>query len=77
MKLLVIEKDLVIDVSKFDSLRAMQGAAGTKKEDAAVAKQLLESGVRLTCDQPTLPTVAACAKQEAAGKGACKPISLR
>jgi hypothetical protein len=80
MHLLVLDKDVVLDVSNPEKLSGIRGffhLLGAEKEAKDVAKQLVESGARLTCDQPSLPTVAACAQQEAAGKGACKPISQR
>lgn len=71
LNIAVVDMDAVVGADK-DSLRRTTNEAmdsGAKK----VASYLLRRGIKLTCDEPSLPTSAQCAQQEAAGKGSCLP----
>ena len=76
MHLLVVDKDVVLDVSSHTVLQSVQSQPNVAAQAKSVAQQLLKSNAHLTCDNPALPTTAACARDEAKGKagpGPCLP----
>jgi hypothetical protein len=68
MHLVVLDRDVVLDVSNQEAIRQQQQKAQAESAAREVADDLVRRGTQLTCEKPDLPTTAQRAGEAGRGK---------